>query len=231
MSQRLLDDKRLLPPPLTNDPFSRMADVLRPAQAPRAALTHLEVSDEEAARFNLRHYIRGEHFQMIAPGRYAQLQVGRALMMSDTPMERWTALRAFRRLDGHVLIGGLGLGMLPLALAAKPSVASITIVEQSRDVIDLVVPQLLRASERLTRLLRLVCADVFTWRPPAGTRFDTMFFDIWPTVCSDNAAEMTRLRRRYRRYLTHADGWLGCAGRKRRCVTWPACLACARPRR
>ena len=41
---------------------------------------------------------------------------------------------------GHVLIGGLGIGMVNVALLTNPNVTSVTIIENSQDVINLVWP-------------------------------------------------------------------------------------------
>lgn len=47
-----------------------------------------------------------------------------------------------RRVRGRVLVGGLGLGVLPRMLLNNPAVTSITVVERSADVVALVAPTL-----------------------------------------------------------------------------------------
>jgi spermidine synthase len=120
--------------------------------------------------------------------------------MSDTEMERVTNLDFIRSAFGDVLIGGLGIGMLPAALLSgnfPRRIESITVIEQSPDVIALVEPYL-----RDPRL-HIVEGDVFTWnaRRHPIRMFDSIYFDIWPDICPDYAPDMARLHRRYRRLL------------------------------
>ncbi len=73
---------------------------------------------------------------------------------------------------GDVLITGLGIGYILVPILAKPEVRSVTVIEISQDVVDLVLPYL--AHPKLTVIL----ADALEWEP-AGT-YDTMWFDIYP---------------------------------------------------
>jgi len=72
------------------------------------------------------------------PGTYAVLKIAGTTVMSDTPMERLTNQKIVKKATGRVLIAGLGLGMILHPIAAKARVQSITVVEQSRDVIRMI---------------------------------------------------------------------------------------------
>lgn len=143
------------------------------------------------------------HFRGRAPkpGKYTRLTVSGILMMTDTPAEMQDHYMPVRMASGHVLITGLGLGMVANAVAKKDAVERVTVVEISRDVISLV-------SASLHPKINVVCADAFAYVPLKDARFGAVWHDIWPDLCTDNLAEMTRLKRRFAR---RAD-WQGCWG-------------------
>jgi len=101
-----------------------------------------------------------------------------------------------------VLVGGLGIGMVVRALLSrhrlkpprysdKPSkINSITVVESDPRVIALVAPHF--TDKRLT----VVEGDVFTWVPTDGQKFDSIWFDIWPTSCTSNLPGIAKLHQR-----------------------------------
>lgn len=77
---------------------------------------------------------------LVRPGTYTQLLVGGSVMMSDTGDEIRDHLGFIRTATGDVLIHGLGLGMCARACLLKPEVESLTIVDDSIDVLRLVGP-------------------------------------------------------------------------------------------
>lgn len=131
-----------------------------------------------------------KHGRQAVPGDYTKLMRGSSIIMSDTPAEirdlyplKWSA-------RGNVLIHGLGLGCAVELALRTPVVNSVTVVEQSADVIELVAPTLQRKyGERLT----IVQADAYEWKPQ-GLKFDAIWSDIWDDICSDNLVGMKRLR-------------------------------------
>lgn len=189
-----------------------MAKVLAPGQIGTAQVEHFTVTRQDADFHNLRCRINGRHQDEIEPGEYVRLGIRGELVMSDTPMERRThAMFYAAYARGDVLIGGLGLGMIALAVARKPGVASLTVVESNPDVIALVGPSIRSRAPKGVRLT-IEEGDVFTWSPPTVNkryrRYDAIWLDIWPDVCGDDLAEHRRLRRRYRRWL-RKDGRIG----------------------
>ncbi len=146
--------------------------------------------------------------RVIQPGMYTRLERKGQWdpVMSDTPAERRDHHAVVMMATGHVLVTGLGIGFVIAAIARKPGVDSITVVEKSAEVSALVAPHYLRLfGERLT----IVEDDAFTWRPRKGQKFNVIWHDIWNTLSSDNLREMQTLKRRYRRYLA-PGGWQGC---------------------
>jgi len=102
---------------------------------------------------------------------------GAGVWMTDMPEELEQIAAVIRELPpvGRVLIGGLGLGVLPAVILAAPFVDSITVVEKSPDVIRLCRPRG-PAAEGVS--VNVVCSDIaeFLASCPA---FDSYYLDTW----------------------------------------------------
>lgn len=133
----------------------------------------------------------------ISCGTYMRLMHNGEVVMSDTDMEKRTNENFVRQAHGDVLIGGLGIGMIVLAIQDKPEVKSITIIEKHSEVIDLVGKQL-----PVNDKVKIIHADVFDYKPEKGQTFNCIYMDIWNFVNSDvYKEEMIPLMRKYGRYL------------------------------
>jgi spermidine synthase len=122
-------------------------------------------------------------------------------------MERATNLELIKQARGHVLVGGLGLGMVVFALLAKrPKIHSLTVLEINVDVINLVTPWLRPwADPRMS----VICADVYTWvKRKRDPKFNTIYMDIWPSVGGNYGSEVDQLREHYQPMLS-PKGWMG----------------------
>ena len=142
--------------------------------------------------------IREPHFES---GEYTQLRRNGGLMMSDTPKERMDHWRFVDKATGNVLISGLGIGMCVHAVLLKPEVTSVTVLEISEDVINLVAPYYTK-DKRVT----VIHTDAMSWKPPKCVMYDAVWHDIWDDICTDNLPEMATLNRRYSRKAR----WKGC---------------------
>ena len=104
---------------------------------------------------------------------------------------------------GDVLIGGLGIGMVNEFLINAPNINSVTIIENSQDVIDLVWPHCVK-DNRFT----LIKADIETWTPPANSYWDVIWFDTW---CVDNPLQPKEYEQlmitRYNSYTNNIGFW------------------------
>ena len=150
---------------------------------------------------------RREHFEMkesdfcarfrngIPMGRYVRLTHGSECVMSNTPMEKRTNRDFVANAHGNVLIGGLGIGLILLAIQDKEDVKQITVVEKNKEVIELVENQL-----PLNSKVHIVNDDVFEYKPLF--KYNTIYMDIWNYINEDVYNEqMKPLISRYRRYL------------------------------
>lgn len=155
-----------------------------------------EIKKFEITQNNFRAMLDGT-----MPGNYVSLRNKGECVMSDTPMERRTNSWFVVNAHGDVLIGGLGIGMILLAIQDKECVNSITVIEKNQEVIDLVAPQL-----PLNSKVTIIHADVFDWKPERGKKYDCVYMDIWNGINRDiYKTEMVPLKRKYARYLKPKD--------------------------
>lgn len=116
------------------------------------------------------------------------------LMMSDHPAERdEESLELLKEAEGDVLIGGLGLGMVPTALAMKKEVKKIIVVELCKEVIDMVEPQLRKLS--CWKKVTVIHEDIHKFVPQQ--KYDAIFIDIWPDISRRNLPEYHKLFNKY----------------------------------
>lgn len=160
-----------------------------------AAVEHFEVDRNAAMLTTIR---RGE---FVPPGTYARLRVKGQLMMSDTPMERKTNAEFVRKAHGNVLVAGLGLGLILHPILAKEDVTSVTVVEKYEDVIALIGPTVQHPK------LAIVQGDIYTWKPAKGTKYDTIYFDVWAEQSTDTLKDMAKLHLRFNKHKVKG-GWM-----------------------
>lgn len=138
------------------------------------------------------------------PGQYTKLFIDAGLVMSDTYDEYRDHIGIIHAAKGHVLIAGLGLGMVLQAIAKKENVTRITVIELNQNVIDLVGPHY---KAMLGDKLEIICADILTWKPPKGIRYGAVWFDVWNEICLDNYDQIKKLIRRYAKRADWKGAW------------------------
>jgi hypothetical protein len=163
------------------------------------SVMRFSVSEDQAKFTALRAAMKGRVY--VPPGTYTRLECkGRGTVMSDTPDEMRDHGYAVHAAHGHVLLNGLGIGMVLTNILKKKYVTAVTVVEIDADVIALVGPNY--TDPRVT----IIHESAFEYAPPKGTRYGAVWHDIWDTICGDNIPQMTKLKRKYGR---RAD-WQGC---------------------
>lgn len=175
------------------------------------------LGDRETDRFKLEKFeINKDNRSFRSPipyGEYIRLMDKTKMfdrcVMSDTPMEHRTNYEILDKANGDVLIAGLGIGMILIPLMKKEEVKSITIIEKYLDVINIVGDQL-----PLNDKVKVIQGDIFENKFPRGTKFDTVYFDIWNVISPDVYKEMKNLKKIYKRCLRskkeNPDSWMGC---------------------
>lgn len=160
------------------------------------------VVSEEAARFaSLRAAINTGRGGLPA-GTYRKLTRNGTIIMSNTPDEINDNRMFVYNAKGHVLINGLGLGVVLEMLLKKDKVEKITIIENSEDVINLVGP-----TYKDNPKVNIIHADAFEYKPPKGEKYDAVWHDIWDYICGDNVEEMKKLHRKYGRRTKWQASW------------------------
>lgn len=159
------------------------------------------VTEDDIKIFNLR-ALWHTSSRMMVPGDFTKLTRNGKIIMSDTPSEIRDHRYFIRVARGNVLVNGLGLGVCLQMLLAKSDVVSITVIEQSEDVIKLVAPSFVRPHR-----VEIIHASAFDWKPPKGVRYDAVWHDIWDDICADNLPEMHTLHRKYGRRTDWQGSW------------------------
>lgn len=168
-------------------------------------IERFSVSESEAKFSALIGMIGSGGFGRGVPeGSYTRLMRGGTLVMSDTPDELRDHAWAVANAKGDCLIHGLGLGVVTEACLRKPEVESVTVIEISEDVINLMEPYL---ADKWADKIKIIQDDAMNWQPKKGTRFGMVWHDIWDYICSDNLDEMKKLHRRYGRRTEWQGSW------------------------
>lgn len=131
--------------------------------------------------------------EYVAPGVYTKLSHYGKLWMSNTQMEFRTNREFLLNAKGNVLIAGLGLGIVPTILCSRDQVSSVTVLEINPDLIDMMTPHLERPK------LKIIQADVLEYIPGKRECYDSLWFDIWSSICLDNLDAIKVLNRRWSR--------------------------------
>lgn len=185
----------------------RVVDRVPEGKAGNVVIQKVTLTPDEARLANLRFAIHREPRRAV-PGTYLQLRIAGALVMSDTPDEIADHMRFIEQAEGKVLIAGLGIGMVTLAVAAKPEVSEVVVLEVNPHVIKLVGPS-------MPEKVRVVKADALTWTPAPGEVFDRAWMDIWSDISTENLTQMAALRRRYRPFMrAQTANVIGCWSRE-----------------
>ena len=174
-----------------------------------AKVKKFTITEEEAKRNNVYSIFRFEpYFMRVHAGEYVKLLVDGELMMSDTNMERLTNDSFVKAAHGEVMIAGLGIGLVLEALRDKCKTGEVTrivVYEKYQDVIDLV------AWRYKDLPLEVRCADILEYKPAKGETYDTIYFDIWPTIGEENLNDIAKLHQRWKfrkRKGGYMDSWM-----------------------
>jgi len=168
-----------------------------------ATITKFDYDAKENALFHMRNLINNGPLFHMYNGTYIRLHVNGELMMSDTAMERISNTNIVNEARGKVLIAGLGIGLIIQAMLEKEEVTEILVIEKYQDVIDLVKPKFNNPK------LKIVCADIFKYIP--ASKYDIIYFDIWPIINTENLEEIETLENKYTPFLNEngfMDSWL-----------------------
>ena len=137
-------------------------------------------------------------------GYYTKLMRGDVVVMSDTDdelLDLWDIYNKISEPDSkRIIINGLGLGCVAKLALSFDHVEHVDVVEFSEDVISLTAP-LFESDRRLV----IHHGDAYTYKFPAGTRWDVAWHDIWDEISIENDFET--LHRRYGHRVVWQSSW------------------------
>jgi hypothetical protein len=170
-------------------------------------IEHAVVTTEDENAGHMRSFNPSSMGRYVPAGTYTMLYNGGKLWMSDTPDEGRDHLEPIyeaKRRGGHVLINGLGIGMVANAVLSFENVTKVTIIEMSPEVIALVGPSLIK---KYGSRCEIIEANSYEYKPPKGIRYSMVWHDIWLNLCTDNLKEMAKLHRKYGRRTDWQASW------------------------
>jgi len=168
-------------------------DVLR--VIPPGKIGKAEIAHDSPSQFERLHGLL--HGMPLYRDTYVRLLVNGSTVMTDAEFERRSNKPLLQNASGNALIAGLGIGLVLSPLQTLCD--SVTVVELNPDVITLVAPHF--------PWCNITQGDIKTWKPPSGTKYDTIYFDIWPQISADERKESGILKRKFKPYLAD-DGWM-----------------------
>lgn len=111
---------------------------------------------------------------------FPQIKQNGVEWMSLKPNELETMAAPIANAEGNTVVFGLGLGYFAYAIAQKPNVKSVTVVERDKDVISLFKNSVLPNIENREKISIIECdAFDFMQRDLEKTHADYAFTDIW----------------------------------------------------
>jgi len=146
------------------------------------AIRHMIYQPGDIGRTSIRTTLFGHNAKPLTfktKTRWHELLQNGSRWMSDLPIEQFQARAHLPKMRGHVLVGGLGLGMFVTMLGYQRRVTRVTVVELSRGVLQLVEPH---TRMHLGQPVEYVQGDLADYIRAADAKaFDAAFFDIWTT--------------------------------------------------
>jgi spermidine synthase len=183
--------------------------VMKPVETENYKITHRVMSKKFVENEKWKATFRGAQqwgeVVGLTPGTYVVLtdKNKHECVMSDTWMELISNERVIREAHGEVLLGGLGIGIIPYHLQFKKSVDKVTVVEVDAEIIEIN-----KRAGLLNGKVEVIHADIFDWEPPKDKKWNIIFFDIWNNICSDNWEDMKTLTKKFKYKVDRNDNWM-----------------------
>lgn len=186
--------------------YTQLCTILPEIEKDGLKLQHFQLTEKEVSwerTRNSREYwlVAGLKFNYT----YTKLIYDNELWMSDTPMEQNTNREFLNNANGDVLVYGLGIGLIIFPLLNDPEIKSITVVELDKRVIDFILPSIkLQDTENKLTVIQ-GDADIYYQQFEKNRKFDTIYFDIWPSITTDNYEHIKTLERKHRKFINRQN--------------------------
>jgi len=173
-----------------------------------------KLTEKERDEFeNLGGVLADKYLEYFAVGeQYVLLDKrGEGVMMSDHPSETMSNQKFINQAHGHVLIFGLGLGLIIFPLLMDDDIESITVIEKDRGLIQ-AVGDIIKEHDYENKL-NIIEGDAFEYHNKTHIiqKYDAIYFDIWIRIDEDAFKEMDQLHDLYRKFMkgssSYIDSW------------------------
>lgn len=114
------------------------------------------------------------------------------MWMSYTPQEVLTQRPGLRKTKGHTVVAGLGMGWLLTRVLQKKTVKKVTLVEQSQELVDWLLPVLRKRYDAPWDALEVVVGNAYDEVPKLTA--DVALWDIWEMLGTADNWECERVQ-------------------------------------
>lgn len=167
---------------------------------------------EEDARLEMMRAMFSSSGRGVPQGTYLQLTRGDVVVMSNTPDELndhkefiYECSQLAKDKEINILIAGLGMGCVIDDLLKYVANANITVVELSKDVINITAPKY--EDKKNIKIVQGSIFDIDLKELPEK-HYDIGWFDIWDYICGDNVEEFKKLRQKYAKKVKIKRFWV-----------------------
>jgi spermidine synthase len=149
--------------------------------------------------YNYTFDLESEHTVFLS----TKIQGKEQCVMASHLFERLTNQNFIDNAKGDIIIFGLGLGLVIFPLLNDSEITSITVVDNSIDIIDNIGPII--KSYDINNKLTLINGDAFTYYQQLNeAKFDVMYFDYWNYVDETIQNDMYTLKELYKNNIKEA---------------------------
>ena len=136
---------------------------------------------------------------------YLTIQENNQIWMSVTPYEINSMKKSIAKAKNNVLTFGLGLGYFPYMCLNKEEVSSVTIIEKSKEVIDLFKDNLLPLFDKKNKI-KIINDDCFNYIKTNNLNYDYIFVDIHHNE-TDGLKYLLKIKETKKK-ISHLDFWI-----------------------
>lgn len=175
-------------------------------------IKNIEITEEQALFYNVKETQNYNNRLSLRPryikaGKYLVLyNKENRVVMSDTPIEKAEHYFFVKKAKEKVLIAGLGLSVVTWAVALKPEVTSVTVVEKDLDLILLLAKEyktnpFYSSHPEIINKISVINDDIFNYvkklTPQRRNSFTSVWFDIWNDISDENLTDMNKLMKKF----------------------------------
>ena len=156
---------------------------------PRFVTAILKTSD-----MSKQYTLQDSHGNIVSNNSIISMMFPAKAWMTDSGEERCMMFAAAKKAKGHILVGGLGLGLYPqFILALNRPVKSITIIEQNKNIIDFVKQAWLNHISDNSIKITIIKDTIENYLSQTKQKFDTIYLDTWEDADSRFLAHINYL--------------------------------------